>query len=45
MACRNIAIEHQHGYVSCPNYYDEMMTHDSCRDSYQHISSWLNKRH
>jgi uncharacterized circularly permuted ATP-grasp superfamily protein len=41
MACRNIATEYQHGYVSHPNYYDEMMKSDGCRESYQHIATWL----
>lgn len=41
MACQNIAIEYPNGYVSNPNYYDEMMSSEGCRESYQHVSSWL----
>lgn len=41
MACQNIAIEYPNGYVSNSNYYDEMMTADGCRASYQHVTSWL----
>ena len=43
MACLNTTNEHKHGYVSYPNYYDEMMMLDGCRDSYQHISTWLDQ--
>lgn len=41
MACQNTAIEYPNGYVSNPNYYDEMMSSEGCRESYQHVSSWL----
>lgn len=31
MACQNTAIEYPNGYVSNPNYYDEMMSSEGCR--------------